>query len=115
MMTAVSEKLVFTSVNNQQSYVIWSRKIKPKRGQVTQSGDDRHFIINSVTFDDQGNYTEWNFWDKVASVHLVTVLCKFFCCIHFSHVFCLYLFWTLCLNFFKHCSFNWNFLIEFNS
>lgn len=84
MMTSVTEKLQFTSANKQQSYIIWSRHIKAKRGQVIQSGEERRFVINSVTYNDQGNYTEWNLWGKVASVHLVTVLCKFFPSISFS-------------------------------
>lgn len=104
-MTTVTEKLLFTSVNKQQSYIIWSRHIQPKKGQVTQSGDERCFIINAVTFDDQGNYTEWNFWDKVTSVHLVTVLCKFFPYIHFS-LFFLCPSQAKCLNFSNHCFLN---------
>lgn len=83
MMTSVTEKLVFTSVNK-QPLSIWSRRSKSKKGQVIQTGEERRFLLDSVTFDDQGNYTEWNFWGKVASVHLVTVLCKFFSHILFS-------------------------------
>lgn len=79
---SVTEKLQFSPVNKQPSYIIWSRHIPPKKGQVIQSGEEKRFKINSVTFDDQGNYTEWNFWGKVASVHLVTVLCKCFSCIY---------------------------------
>ncbi|KAK3554064.1 hypothetical protein QTP70_019173 [Hemibagrus guttatus] len=75
-MMGVTEKLEFTSVNTQQSYIIWSRNVQPKKGEVISSGEEKHFVINSVTFDDQGNYTEWNFWANVASVHVVKVLSK---------------------------------------
>ncbi|XP_026790846.3 uncharacterized protein LOC113539337 [Pangasianodon hypophthalmus] len=74
--TSATQKIEFTSMNKLRSYIIWSRRIQPKKGQVIVSGEERRFIINSVTFDDQGNYTEWNFWDKVASVHVVKVLSK---------------------------------------
>ncbi|TSK22549.1 hypothetical protein Baya_1907 [Bagarius yarrelli] len=75
-MMSVTEKFEFTPANTQQPDIIWSRRIKPQKGQVISSGDERRFIISSVTFNDQGNYTEWNFWSKVASVHLVKVLTK---------------------------------------
>ncbi|KAF4090641.1 hypothetical protein AMELA_G00054120 [Ameiurus melas] len=80
IMANVPDKFDFTPVNKLQSSIIWSRhaskNIQPKRGQVIESKEEKRFIINSVTFDDQGNYTEWNFWDKVASVHVVKVLSK---------------------------------------
>ncbi|KAG7333804.1 hypothetical protein KOW79_002211 [Hemibagrus wyckioides] len=76
MMMSVTEKLEFTPVNKQQSNMIWSRNVKPIKGEVISSGEEKRFIIKSVTFDDQGNYTEWNFWANVASVHVVKVLSK---------------------------------------
>lgn len=74
-MTSVTEKLEFTSVNKQQSHIIWSR---PSQAKKVISGEEKRFIINSVTFGEEGNYTQWTFWEKVASVDLVKVLCKFF-------------------------------------
>ncbi|KAK2852386.1 hypothetical protein Q7C36_007587 [Tachysurus vachellii] len=75
-MMSVTDKLEFTSVNKEQSYIIWSRNAQPKKGKVISSGEENHFVIKSVTFDDQGNYTQWNLWGKVGSVHLVKVLSK---------------------------------------
>uniref|UniRef100_A0A8B9KJ87 Uncharacterized protein n=1 Tax=Astyanax mexicanus TaxID=7994 RepID=A0A8B9KJ87_ASTMX len=70
-----SDSLEFTSADETQHYTIWS-KVVSKRGSVIGSGDDRRFVIYSVTFDDQGTYTRKNFWDKVTAVTKLKVLPK---------------------------------------
>ncbi|KAF5900674.1 DNA-directed RNA polymerase II subunit RPB1-like isoform X2, partial [Clarias magur] len=76
MLSSVTQKLEFTSTKNLQSIIIWSGSSQAKKGEVVKSGEEKRFIIKSVTFDDQGNYTEWNFWDKVTTIHLVKVTSK---------------------------------------
>lgn len=83
----MTAKLKFIPVNKPQSTIIWSKGIQAKKGQVISSEEERRFIINFVTFDDQGNYTELNVLDEVEVVHSVMVLCKYFSCTHFSHFF----------------------------
>ncbi|XP_035387456.1 uncharacterized protein wu:fc21g02 [Electrophorus electricus] len=53
-----AQSLEFSALNGKVQYTIWSSSVKPKKGQVTGWGNDKRFIIKSVTFDDQGNYTQ---------------------------------------------------------
>ncbi|XP_060782372.1 uncharacterized protein LOC132889659 isoform X2 [Neoarius graeffei] len=75
-LSSVTAKLKFIPVNKPQATIIWSKGIQAKKGQVISSEEERRFIINFVTFDDQGNYTELNVLDEVEVVHSVMVLSK---------------------------------------
>ncbi|XP_072532812.1 uncharacterized protein [Salminus brasiliensis] len=68
------DSLGFTSVDKSQNYIIWSSSVHPKRGAVKGSGFDRNFIINSVNFEDQGDYTQSNNVRKVICVTKVKVV-----------------------------------------
>ncbi|XP_072533308.1 uncharacterized protein [Salminus brasiliensis] len=70
------DSLGFTSVDKSQNYIIWSSSVHPKRGAVKGSGFDRNFIINSVNFEDQGDYTQSNNVSKVICVTKVKVVSK---------------------------------------
>ncbi|KAL7889666.1 hypothetical protein AOLI_G00019240 [Acnodon oligacanthus] len=67
-----TKMLMFTSKS--QNYTIWSSSVTPKRGNVTGRGDNRHFIINYVNFDDEAAYSQWNSRDKVIAVTNVKIL-----------------------------------------
>ncbi|XP_017565615.1 uncharacterized protein LOC108434763 [Pygocentrus nattereri] len=69
-----TKMLMFTSKS--QNYTIWSSSVTPKRGNVTGRGDDRHFLVNYVNFDDEAAYTQWNSRDKVIAVTNVKILCS---------------------------------------
>lgn len=70
-----SDSLEFTSADETQHYTVWSKFII-KRGSVIGVGDDRRFVISSVNFDDQGTYTQKNFWNKVTATTKLKVLPK---------------------------------------
>lgn len=112
MMMSVTEKLEFTPVNKQQPNIIWSRNVKAIKGEVISSGEEKRFIIKSVTFDDQGNYTEWNLWANVASVHVVKVLCKFLFLHTFLVVFLLSPSHILCFTFSMQSFLDYNLLLN---
>ncbi|XP_036429360.1 uncharacterized protein LOC118809950 isoform X2 [Colossoma macropomum] len=66
--------LEFTPLDQSFSYTIWSSSIKPHRGKVVEEkGNNRCFIIDFVSFDDEGTYTLSNSY-KVFSVIKVTVI-----------------------------------------
>uniref|UniRef100_A0A3B1IPP1 Uncharacterized LOC103040043 n=1 Tax=Astyanax mexicanus TaxID=7994 RepID=A0A3B1IPP1_ASTMX len=65
--------LEFKFINETQINTIWSSSIQPERGAVEGSGFDMHFKINSVNFEDQGDYTQKNNFSKVICVTKVKV------------------------------------------
>lgn len=69
------KKLEFGSVKEKQS-VIWPSCVLHTRKFVKGSGYKRQFIIQPVTFNDQGTYTRWNYRDKVSSIYKLEVVCK---------------------------------------
>ncbi|XP_058238029.1 uncharacterized protein LOC131347700 isoform X2 [Hemibagrus wyckioides] len=71
-----AEKLQFTSADEREQEVYWSRSSKAKRGVVTGRNDDRKFVIHSVTFDDEGTYTVMNYWNSKSSIHYLKVITK---------------------------------------
>ncbi|MCI4376160.1 hypothetical protein PGIGA_G00185010 [Pangasianodon gigas] len=71
-----AEKLQFTSVDETDQHVLWSRFSITKRGTVTGRDGNRKFIIRSLTFDDQGIYTVLNLWNRKMSIHLLKVTTK---------------------------------------
>ncbi|TSK22550.1 hypothetical protein Baya_1908 [Bagarius yarrelli] len=71
-----AEKLLFTSADETKQDVLWTRSTTSKRGTVTGKNDDRRFVINSVTFDDEGIYTVINFWNRKSAIYLLKVITK---------------------------------------
>ncbi|KAK3554057.1 hypothetical protein QTP70_019172 [Hemibagrus guttatus] len=71
-----AEKLQFTSADELEQEVYWSKSSKAKRGVVTGRSDDRNFVIHSVTFDDEGTYTVLNYWNKKSSIYYLKVITK---------------------------------------
>lgn len=71
-----AEKLQFTSADELEQDVYWSKSSKAKRGVVTGRNDDRKFVIHSVTFDDEGTYTVINYWNSKSSIHYLKVISK---------------------------------------
>ncbi|XP_036430240.1 uncharacterized protein LOC118810525 [Colossoma macropomum] len=69
-----TKMLMFTSKS--QNYTIWSSSVTPNRGNVAGRGDDRHFIINYVNFEDEAAYTQWNSRNKVTAVTNVKIVCS---------------------------------------
>lgn len=61
-----------------QTLVYWDKHKfgRPMRGTVSGSGNDRRWYIERVTFDDQGTYTQKDFWGKEMSTLLVAVSSK---------------------------------------
>ncbi|XP_049337429.1 uncharacterized protein LOC125802967 isoform X1 [Astyanax mexicanus] len=71
--TAMAERLEFISVDKSKEYTIWSSLNGPKKGKVIQWSGGKHFIINSASFDDEGNYTEVsNYQTFVTKVKVLT-------------------------------------------
>lgn len=73
-----AHKLHFISANESREEVLWSNQIFSitKRGNVVGSGNDKIFVLRSVTFDDQGTYTLINLWSQKISIHLLNVVGK---------------------------------------
>ncbi|XP_026790886.1 uncharacterized protein LOC113539365 [Pangasianodon hypophthalmus] len=71
-----AENLEYVSADESQKNVLWSRFSITKRGIVIGRDDNRKFEILSVTFEDQGTYTVYNFWNKKISIHLLKVITK---------------------------------------
>lgn len=69
------KKLEFNSVNEVQSDT-WPRCSQGTRKSIKGSGYERQFIINPVTFDDQGIYTRWNYRNHMSSIYKLDVVCK---------------------------------------
>ncbi|XP_053535825.1 uncharacterized protein LOC108262792 [Ictalurus punctatus] len=71
-----AQTLEFISATTSQKNVLWSRSSITKRGIITGRDSTRKFVILSVTFDDQGTYTLFNFWNTKISIHLLKVSAK---------------------------------------
>uniref|UniRef100_A0AAR2LRV7 Uncharacterized protein n=1 Tax=Pygocentrus nattereri TaxID=42514 RepID=A0AAR2LRV7_PYGNA len=74
--TSWSDSMDFTSADESRHYTVWSKKSGSVKGTVRGSGDDRHYVLSYVNFDDQGTYTQRNYWDKVTYVAKVKVFPK---------------------------------------
>ncbi|XP_051560005.1 uncharacterized protein wu:fc21g02 isoform X2 [Myxocyprinus asiaticus] len=73
-----TEKLEFTSADEQEHSIIWEKKAftlwnKPTKGQVFSANDGWTYIIKHVTFDDEGTYTLRNYWSSVVSSYTLKV------------------------------------------
>ncbi|XP_046725911.1 uncharacterized protein LOC124399185 [Silurus meridionalis] len=71
-----AEKLEFTSVDETEKLVLWSRFSQTKKGVVKGKEHDRTFNIQSVTYADQGTYTVLNIWNSKISIYLLKVATK---------------------------------------
>ncbi|KAL7878114.1 hypothetical protein SRHO_G00047570 [Serrasalmus rhombeus] len=74
--TSWSDSMDFTSADESKHYTVWSKKSGSVKGTVRGSGDDRRYVLSYVNFDDQGTYTQRNYWDKVTYVAKVKVFPK---------------------------------------
>ncbi|KAI4881222.1 hypothetical protein NFI96_033458 [Prochilodus magdalenae] len=71
-----TDYLEFTSADETLQYTIWPRGIVTRRGVVFGSGEDRRFTIGVANFNDQGTYTQRNFWRNVVKITKVKVATK---------------------------------------
>lgn len=76
MPTTLTDSLEFTSVDETQHYTLWPKSGFGQRGTVSGVGESRHFTVSSVNFDDEGTYTQRNFWNKVSRVTKLKVVGK---------------------------------------
>ncbi|XP_072533181.1 uncharacterized protein [Salminus brasiliensis] len=74
-MSAIAKKLEFVSVDKSQNYTLWSSSQGPRKGKVEQWSSGKNFIVNSASFDDEGNYTEWSDnWSFVTTVKVLSLI-----------------------------------------
>ncbi|XP_040042008.2 uncharacterized protein LOC120824914 isoform X2 [Gasterosteus aculeatus] len=75
-----AHKLEFTPANNPSgTRVYWEEKKfvsdKMKKGRVSGTGSDRRWYIDKVTYEDEGTYTQKDFWNKeISSVKVAVTL-----------------------------------------
>ncbi|XP_035515370.1 syntaxin-3 [Morone saxatilis] len=71
-----AEKLEFIPADYPgQVIVYWQNGIlRGKRGWVSGTGSDRRWYIDKVTYEDQGTYTQTDFWNKEISTVKVAVI-----------------------------------------
>lgn len=69
------KKLEFRSVDEVQADS-WPNCAQHTRRYIKGSSYRRQFIINPVTFNDQGTYTRWNYRDRTSSIFKLEVVCK---------------------------------------
>lgn len=71
-----AEKLEFTPANNPGStYLYWQRGTsRVTKGRVSGTGSDRRWYIDKVTYEDEGTYTQRDFWQKEISTVKVAVI-----------------------------------------
>lgn len=93
------KKLEFSSVKEKQS-VLWPSCAQHTRKYVKESGYKRQFIINPVTYNDQGTYTRWNYRNQVSSVFKLEVFSKWLTMPLFNLVIIFGPFTVLCTVFF---------------
>ncbi|KAL6110000.1 uncharacterized protein ACO6RY_19173 [Pungitius sinensis] len=68
-----TEKLEFTPANNpSQTRVYWDKN-RTKKGRVSGTGSDRRWYIDKVTYEDEGTYTQRDYWNKEISSVKVAV------------------------------------------
>lgn len=75
-LSAGADKLQFTSVDETEHDVLWSRTNKNIKGVVSGRDTERKFVIPSITFDDEGTYTVLNSRNRLMSIHLLKVKSK---------------------------------------
>ncbi|XP_068448076.1 wu:fc21g02 [Clinocottus analis] len=70
-----AEKLEFIPANDPgNTFIYWVKsKISTTKGRVSGTGSDRRWYIDKVTFEDQGTYTQKDFWNKELSAVKVAV------------------------------------------
>lgn len=68
------EKLLFTPADEPGRTVLyWEKGRVRAKGRVSGSGSDRRWYIDKVTYEDQGTYSQRDFWDKEISTVKVAV------------------------------------------
>ncbi|KAM7418291.1 hypothetical protein PAMA_015753 [Pampus argenteus] len=72
------EKLEFTPADNPiRTMVYWEKNsFRTFKGRVSGTSSDRRWYIDKVTYDDQGTYTQKDFWNKELSIVKVAVIPK---------------------------------------
>lgn len=74
-----TKRLEFVSADESEAHTIWEHKTfsflpsKPSKGEVSSSNKDWKFRIRHVTFDDEGSYTLYNYFDSTISSYIVKV------------------------------------------
>uniref|UniRef100_UPI0037E7CB0B uncharacterized protein n=1 Tax=Semicossyphus pulcher TaxID=241346 RepID=UPI0037E7CB0B len=70
-----AEKLEFTPAEDPaHTFLYWERgRTRLNRGRVSGTGSDRRWYIDKVTYEDQGTYTQRDFWNKEISTVKVAV------------------------------------------
>ncbi|TNN62754.1 DNA-directed RNA polymerase II subunit RPB1 [Liparis tanakae] len=70
-----AEKLEFTPADDpSKTYLYWEKsRIRLIKGRVSGSGSDRRWYIDKVTYEDQGTYTQKDYWNKEISAVKVAV------------------------------------------
>ncbi|XP_056227508.1 uncharacterized protein wu:fc21g02 [Seriola aureovittata] len=70
-----AEKLEFTPADSpRQTFLYWEKvKISTTKGWVSGTGSDRRWLIDKVTYEDQGTYVQRDFWNKEISAFKVAV------------------------------------------
>ncbi|KAM7393487.1 hypothetical protein PAMP_020353 [Pampus punctatissimus] len=73
------ERLEFTPADNPiRTTIYWEKNsFRTFKGRVSGTGSDRRWYIDKVTYDDQGTYTQKDFWNKELSTVKVAVIPKY--------------------------------------
>jgi len=71
-----AEKLEFTPADDpSKTFLYWERgRIRMNKGRVSGTGSDRRWYIDKVTYEDQGTYTQRDYWNKEVSTVKVAVI-----------------------------------------
>uniref|UniRef100_A0A8C3G8U2 Uncharacterized protein n=1 Tax=Cyclopterus lumpus TaxID=8103 RepID=A0A8C3G8U2_CYCLU len=70
-----AQKLEFTPADDpSKTFMYWENsRIRMSKGRVSGTGSDRRWYIDKVTYEDQGTYTQKDYWNKEISAVRVAV------------------------------------------
>ncbi|TKS69359.1 hypothetical protein D9C73_003423 [Collichthys lucidus] len=69
-----AEMLEFTPADRPgETYLYWENRHRVVKGRLSGTGSDRRWIIDSVTYQDEGTYTQKDYWKKEISTVKVAV------------------------------------------
>ncbi|XP_059190879.1 wu:fc21g02 [Centropristis striata] len=72
-----AETLEFTPADEPgRTSLLWGKGHRTSRGRVSGTGSDRRWYVDKVTYEDQGTYTQRDFWNKEISNVKVAVITK---------------------------------------
>ncbi|KAF7652413.1 hypothetical protein LDENG_00097220 [Lucifuga dentata] len=73
-----AQKLEFTPASDfSNTFLYWDKgRHRPTKGKVSGTGSDQRWYISKVTYEDEGTYTQRDFWNKRISVVKVSVKSK---------------------------------------